>query len=314
MPDVFLRNLLSYKRKADEKISLFFAGEIKKARENREDLKIMKEYALRGGKRIRGYLFCFGYRLFNKKLPPEIIDFSIGHELGHAGLLIQDDIFDRSMRRRHQMALHLCLGSKNDLSKFDRFNRKAIFLSDLLICYGYKVFLSSKVESQKKIEALAYLNKQAVNTAAGEFLDLAYTNKNVSNRDVRRMAFLKTASYTTLAPMVMGAIIGGASKKETREVEKIAVKTGELFQMRDDFLDVFGKKEELGKEVASDKKELKRTFANNREDSNKKRNRHNLEKKLLVKKEKIFKEFLKNDFYLSLEFERLLNYLVDRKE
>lgn len=58
-----------------------------------------------------------------------------------------------------------------------------------------------------------------------------------------------------------GAILAGASAKETALTEQIAADVGIAFQIQDDILDVVSTTEELGKPVHSDEKNAKTTYA-----------------------------------------------------
>lgn len=62
------------------------------------------------------------------------------------------------------------------------------------------------------------------------------------------------------APMMIGAVLGGADQKELALVESAAADIGLAFQIRDDILDVTATSEELGKPVHSDEKNNKVTY------------------------------------------------------
>ena len=59
--------------------------------------------------------------------------------------------------------------------------------------------------------------------------------------------------------MMIGAILGGASEEEVKNVERIAKNVGIAFQIQDDILDITSTTEVLGKPVHSDEKNEKTT-------------------------------------------------------
>ena len=60
--------------------------------------------------------------------------------------------------------------------------------------------------------------------------------------------------------MMIGAILGGASEEEVKNVERIAKNVGIAFQIQDDILDITSTTEVLGKPVHSDEKNEKTTY------------------------------------------------------
>jgi geranylgeranyl diphosphate synthase, type I len=50
--------------------------------------------------------------------------------------------------------------------------------------------------------------------------------------------YYKSGAYTFCRPLVTGALLAGADKKTTKQLEKIGELLGKAYQMRDDILDV----------------------------------------------------------------------------
>ncbi len=67
---------------------------------------LLRDYALRGGKRIRGALVMLGNEAAGGS---GVLDASVGIELLHAYLLIHDDFMDRDQVRRGGPTLHASL-------------------------------------------------------------------------------------------------------------------------------------------------------------------------------------------------------------
>ena len=77
---------------------------------------------------------------------------------------------------------------------------------------------------------------------------------------IEQLAFLKTAYYTTMGPIVLGMILKGATDPEVDAVADIMKDVGLAFQIQDDLLGIYADEEELGKDVGSDVSEYKQTF------------------------------------------------------
>ncbi|MFH1509879.1 MAG: polyprenyl synthetase family protein, partial [Candidatus Nealsonbacteria bacterium] len=63
-------------------------------------------------------------------------------------------------------------------------------------------------------------------------------NKKISKKDIFEIYKNKTANYTFIAPLQIGAILAGANKLLLREIESFAMPLGIAFQIKDDVLDI----------------------------------------------------------------------------
>ena len=93
----------------------------------------------------------------------------------------------------------------------------------------------------------------------GQVIDVKETGHAVSKDVLDTIYELKTGALIEAA-MMIGAILGGASKEEVKTVERIASLVGLAFQVQDDILDVTSTQEELGKPIHSDEKNEKTTY------------------------------------------------------
>ena len=73
------------------------------------------------------------------------------------------------------------------------------------------------------------------------------------------MIKLKTAVLIACS-LKMGAIIAGASKKDSELIYDFGIKIGLAFQIKDDFLDVYGNLKYFGKKIGGDILENKKTI------------------------------------------------------
>ena len=58
----------------------------------------------------------------------------------------------------------------------------------------------------------------------------------------------------------LGAVLGGASEKEANNLYKFGYFLGLAFQIKDDYLEIFGNEESMGKSLGSDIDENKQTI------------------------------------------------------
>lgn len=248
MQQTFSENLTVYKKQSEALLQKLFDDLEKDPSYNAEDVHLMRDAVLSGGKRLRGYLVYLGYSLSGKEINDAVIRFSLGLELGHAGLLVQDDVFDEDVVRRNKPALHTQL-QKNP-------ERSAILLSDMLVAIGYQQLLDAEMLLENKLNALSVLNNYAFSTIEGEHADLFYSYED-TDLAIEDIAALKTASYTTLATLYVGFLLSG---KDSEALRKISYHLGVLFQLRDDFLPVFSEADQAGKNLFSDFEKERASF------------------------------------------------------
>ncbi|HLC98480.1 MAG TPA: polyprenyl synthetase family protein, partial [Candidatus Nanoarchaeia archaeon] len=102
--------LREYKLKIDKALSDFFDRKIKDAEaidsSAADIMKSLKEFNLRGGKRIRPALMIHGYKCFGKPAEKDIISASLAVELMEGFLLIHDDVTDQDDLRRGGPTFH----------------------------------------------------------------------------------------------------------------------------------------------------------------------------------------------------------------
>ena len=93
----------------------------------------------------------------------------------------------------------------------------------------------------------------------GQSVDVENDGKQIS-RETLDFIYANKTSALLEAPLMVGAILAGASEEQVKSMEKIGHWIGIAFQIQDDILDVTGTSEELGKPVFSDEKNHKVTY------------------------------------------------------
>ncbi|MCQ2978200.1 MAG: polyprenyl synthetase family protein [Clostridia bacterium] len=209
-----------------------------------------------GGKRVRALNVLLGYKLAgNKEIPNDIYKAAASYEIFQTGILIHDDIIDESELRRGKPTVHKALGGDQIAVS------NAICLGDFGIFLSQKILSKLDINPDRIVKALRIYNKTLMNTIIGELLDVnSPYSKHVSEERVIMIAYYKTAWYTIIGPMLLGAILGGANDKLIENIEKFGEHLGVAFQMKDDILGIFGTEDKVGKSVTSDIAEKKLTL------------------------------------------------------
>jgi geranylgeranyl pyrophosphate synthase len=133
----------------------------------------------------------------------------------------------------------------------------------MLFALGIQAFLAIKEKPFRKEKALRILLESALHTGCGEINELLYGLKDLDRielDEIYSIYDLKTAHYTFVTPLVMGATLAGANKKVVRKLSECGRLLGRAFQIKDDLLGIFGKEEKIGKSVLTDLQEAKRTI------------------------------------------------------
>lgn len=193
------------------------------------------------GKRIRGQLVGFSYRLLNGEMPFAVHGArrcrlaAEAIELIHAGSLIVDDIEDGSAARRGRAALHLrypmpiALNAGNWLYfwPFELFKKMALSRDQLLLIY----------ESCHLTLLRAHF---------GQAVDLGAKIHTLAQKDVADVCLasmrLKTGALMGFAAL-LGGVVAAASDKLLATLDDFGCDLGVTLQMFDDLGNVIGKGE-----------------------------------------------------------------------
>lgn len=207
-------------------------------------LRDMSRYAIQGGgKRIRPLLAVLSCEAVGGE-PRLAVPVAVAYELAHTAALIQDDVLDRSPKRRGRPSLWrlYSLG-------------EAILLSDLFLFEIYGVIAEYEnldLPPKRLYRLLRLIRESAKNAAWGELLDLELAKKKyVTVEEYLEMIKFKTGSLLA-APAAAGAIVAGASERYVQALYSFAEKIGMAYQIHDDVLDIVGSEKLLGKPILLD--------------------------------------------------------------
>lgn len=262
-----------FKRRVDAEIERFLDNEFLENKQKGspgeilEAIDFARNYILRGGKRLRPFLFYYSYSLSDEKGDEEeILKISVALEFLHTYFLIHDDIIDCDSLRHGGLAMHSQYTESyksrvgdTDLRHFGV--SMAIVVGDLVSSWVYKIILDANFDVKKKIEAMRKIAEITSDTLAGEMIDQTLgASDSFDENLIFRVGDYKTARYTVAAPLELGAVLSGADQEEIDYILRFSVPLGIAFQTKDDVIGLFGDEKKTGKPVGSDIKEGKKTL------------------------------------------------------
>lgn len=217
-------------------------------------LEAMNYSVQAGGKRLRPLLMLETAKMFGKNAE-NIFPFMAAIEMIHTYSLVHDDLpaMDNDEFRRGKKTTHAKYGED-----------MGILAGDGLLNLAYEVMSAAVLEADdpySAAKALHIIAKKAgvYGMVGGQTVDVIHEGKEMDIDTIMYIHNLKTAALIEAA-MMAGAVLGGATQKETDRIEKIAKNIGIAFQIQDDILDVTSTTEILGKPVLSDEKNQKTTY------------------------------------------------------
>ncbi|MFL6128292.1 MAG: polyprenyl synthetase family protein [Mycobacteriales bacterium] len=220
---------------------------------------------LSAGKRLRP---AFGYWAWRGTGMPDddrMVVAAAALELFQASAIIHDDVMDSSDTRRgrptvHRRfgALHRAEGWRSDEEAFGA--GAAILVGDLCLGWSDEMFFGCRLAPERLVRARPIFDEMRTELMGGQYLDLleqALGGGSVARS--RRVIQYKSARYSVLRPLQLGAALAGAGRQLRAAYDAYGLPLGEAFQLRDDVLGVFGDPAETGKPAGDDLREGKRT-------------------------------------------------------
>jgi len=224
-----------------------------------ETIDLLSSLVLSGGKRVRPAMAYWGFVGAGGDTTQESISkLGAGLELLQAFALFHDDIMDGSPTRRgaptahvQAMASHEAQGWSGEARRYGE--AVAILAGDV------SLVLSDVLLADVNSDVRRLWNELRIEVNLGQFLDVVGTARGeVSLAIAERIVEYKTARYTIVRPLQMGAALTGRNDLEDA-LANIGTPIGIAFQLRDDILGAFGQTELTGKPVGDDLREGKPT-------------------------------------------------------
>ena len=236
----------------------------------------IRAYPGRGGKRLRPALLMWCCGLLGGA-PSKARHAALAVEIYHNWTLVHDDIIDQDETRRGKPACHALLRSAFPLAAHpgesnesrDKFGcDMAILTGDIQHGWAIDSLTRATADGVRPEIVLALVRRMAgwltPALISGEALDVEFPHRDeVSAPEIEVMLALKTGALLQFAAET-GAMIALDSadpeRCEVREVGTFARCAGIAFQLIDDWLNIFGDEQKIGKPVGSDLREGKKTM------------------------------------------------------
>jgi len=198
------------------------------------------------GKKIRPALTLLACNLFSDNVD-KAINAALAWEIFHNFTLMHDDVMDKADLRRGQATVH---------KKWDE--NTAILSGDAMLILSYMYM--SKSSPQNLTILLNLFSDTAAKICEGQQYDMEYEKRtDISEKEYIRMIRLKTAVMLG-ACLKSGAIVGGATENDQQNLYDFGILLGTAFQIKDDWLDVYGEPSIVGKKTGGDILCNKKTF------------------------------------------------------
>ena len=245
--------------KIENKINEILDKEIDKYKDNEfiksslEELKRLSQ----GGKRVRGYLIKLGQLLFGKD-DESYVDLAAAIEIFQTAILIHDDIIDEADKRRGMDTINYKYKGHIGISK-------AICIGDLGFFISYRIINNCDISDELKNEIARVYSKTLHNTVNGEIVDVELPlkdmnyHKRMSDDIIYDIYINKTAWYTIIGPVLIGAASASASEDDKQKLIEMGTNLGIAFQIKDDLLGIYSSDGKMGKTL-NDIKEGKQTI------------------------------------------------------
>lgn len=248
--------LSDYQGQVQKRVDDLLQSQIAALKDHAPRLKEAMQYALlMGGKRMRPMVaFMVADTL---GIAPEQVDpIACAIECVHAYSLIHDDLpsMDDDALRRGHPTVHIA---------FDE--ATAVLAGDALQTLAFEILCNSSAYPDKPALQL-HLIKCLASAAGysgmcgGQAMDLAATNKLVSQEHLQQLHELKTGALLKAAILMPASLVLASQSPQFQQLESFADAVGLAFQVQDDILDVTSDSQTLGKPQGSDAQHNKSTY------------------------------------------------------
>ena len=198
------------------------------------------------GKRIRPIFVLQCLELFRRPEKEDALA-ALATELFHNFSLVHDDIMDKADLRRGFPTVH------------KKWNEPTALLSgDALLILAYQALLYSKTLEFK--ELLSRFNEMSLAVCEGQQMDMDFSEMPIVEiSEYMDMIDRKTGALIAFS-FELGGFLGAADPKTRKALHDFGLLMGRCFQLRDDYLDLFGDEQKTGKKRGGDIGNSKLTY------------------------------------------------------
>jgi geranylgeranyl pyrophosphate synthase/uncharacterized protein with NAD-binding domain and iron-sulfur cluster len=214
---------------------------------------LVKDFIDRSGKGLRPALCIATARALGGRAE-DAFPAAAGIEMLHNAFLVHDDIEDYSNSRRGVATMHRRAGVPI-----------AVNAGDAMNALGMRFFRKTgeRLGPTATLRILDEVDHLLVETLEGQAMELGWVRDNdltVGADDYLRLVLKKTAWYSFIHPMRIGALVANGDDQNLSRFDRFGYLLGLAFQITDDVLNLNGDVARYGKEVDGDLWEGKRTL------------------------------------------------------
>jgi geranylgeranyl diphosphate synthase, type I len=250
--DEFARFVAIVRQRVDARLAAWLDARVRVAETRGPAVGAMadalRQLGLRGGKRLRAALLAAAYSACNGEGGIDRVAMAlVAMELFQVYLLVHDDWMDGDATRRGGPSVPALMrayfgGRLGDAA--------SVLAGDLASGWAKLALSEVDVAADRLAGAQRELARAEEDVVEGQLLDMAGVARDLA--EVEQVHLLKTASYSTAAPVTMGARLAGANDATVDALRRYAFPLGVAFQLRDDVLGTFGDPASMGKPAGND--------------------------------------------------------------
>ena len=190
--------------------------------------RLIREYLLIGGKRLRPLMTILAYEAFGKQsLPHDIARLALAIECFHKASLIHDDIEDDDQIRYGKETLHARYGIP-----------VAINAGDLLIGEGYRLITQTGFDPEIINKCMKMVSEGHRLLSVGQGMELmAVRNHEILTLKETLTVFDYKAATAFKVALLLGALAGEADEYSIAGLEQYSFHIGIAYQIMDDMED-----------------------------------------------------------------------------
>jgi geranylgeranyl pyrophosphate synthase/uncharacterized protein with NAD-binding domain and iron-sulfur cluster len=248
-PTDYLERLTWYRDKLDGTL----AASVPTLEPQRHLYALVTDFLSRAGKGLRPALCIATTRALGGRADDALFS-AAGIEMLHNAFLVHDDIEDGSELRRGVDAMHRRVGVPIAVNTGDAMNALAMRLFRRNV---------ERLGPAVSLRILDEVDHMLVECLEGQAVELGWVRDNdltVRPEDYLRLVLKKTAWYSFIHPMRIGALIASGNDERLDRFDRFGFLLGAAFQITDDVLNLTGDASRYGKEINGDLLEGKRTI------------------------------------------------------
>ncbi|MBN2502539.1 MAG: polyprenyl synthetase family protein [Anaerolineales bacterium] len=198
------------------------------------------------GKKVRSILTLLVHEATTGDFNPAI-PLAVAIELTHNFTLILDDMEDRDLERRGRPTLWKKLGEG-----------LAVNAGSLLYSLAFQSMNNLDIDRSKMAHMLSLFSQASISLAEGQHLDLMYENTAEITQDMYFEVIGKKTATLLSYPTLMAATLATEDEAIIEAFNQFGWNLGVAYQIRDDYLNIWGDAEVLGLKMYSDIRKKKK--------------------------------------------------------